>query len=73
VEEVLANNPIYFGSRNDERTGEERVLELGHTNAGRVLFVVWTSRAELTRPVTAWDANRKDRAKYRKASKEKTP
>jgi uncharacterized DUF497 family protein len=47
-------------------SGEERVLELGHTSAGRVLFVVWTPRGELVRPVTAFDANRKVRAKYRK-------
>jgi uncharacterized DUF497 family protein len=45
-------------------SGEERVLELGHTNAGRVLFVAWTPRGELARPVTAFEANRKTRIAY---------
>jgi uncharacterized DUF497 family protein len=64
VEEVLANRPVRIEIRTDARSGEERVLELGHTNAGRVLFVAWTPRGELTRPVTAFDANRKTRAAY---------
>lgn len=64
VEEVLANDPIRI--RVDVVRGENRILELGHTSAGRVLFVVWTPRGERTRPVTAYDANRRVRAEYRK-------
>ena len=74
VEEVLANEPIYIETRMDARSGEERILELGNTNAGRVLFVAWTPRGELTRPVTAFDANRKTRAAYeRRRNEEKQP
>ena len=65
VEEVLGNNPVRIEIQMDPRGGEERILELGHTNAGRVLFAVWTPRGDLTvRPITAFDANRKTRAAY---------
>jgi uncharacterized DUF497 family protein len=70
VEEVLANAPVYIETQIDAGSGEKRVLELGHTNAGRVLFVAWTHRGELTRPVTAFDAKRKARAEYNRIRKE---
>jgi len=69
VEQVLENRPVYIETRIDERSGEHRVLELGHTAAGRVLFVAWTFRGGLTRPVTAFDADRKVRAAYNKTRK----
>lgn len=70
VEEVLANDPVRVETRTDARSGEARVLELGHTNAGRVLFVAWTPRGKLKRPVTAFDANRKTRAAYQRRRNE---
>jgi uncharacterized DUF497 family protein len=70
VEEVLANGPIRVETRTDARSGEERTLELGHTNAGRILFVAWTRRGKLKRPVTAFDANRKTRAAYQRKRNE---
>jgi uncharacterized DUF497 family protein len=63
-EEVLVNQPIHIETRIDTASGEERILELGHTNRGRVLFVAWTPRGERIRPVTAFEANRKTRAAY---------
>jgi uncharacterized DUF497 family protein len=60
------NGPVRIETRTDARSGEERILELGHTNAGRVLFVAWTPRGEFTRPVTAFDANRKTRTAYQR-------
>ena len=60
----LANAPVRIETRTDERGGEERVLELGHTNAVRVLFVASTRRGQLVRPITAFEANRKTRAAY---------
>lgn len=66
VEEVLANGPLHIETRIDPRSGEERILELGHTHANRVLFVAWTQRGALIRPVTAFDANRKTRADYQR-------
>lgn len=70
VEEVLANDPIHIETRVDARSGEERILELGHTNASRILFVAWTPRGKLKRPVTAFDANRKTRAAYQRRRNE---
>jgi uncharacterized DUF497 family protein len=70
VEEVLANDPVHIETRLDARSGEDRILELGHTNAGRVLFVAWTPRGDLRRPVTAFDANRKSRAEYQRRRNE---
>jgi uncharacterized DUF497 family protein len=71
VEEVLANEPVYIETRIDTESGEERILELGHTHRGRVLFVAWTPRGERTRPVTACEANRKTRAAYERRRYEK--
>ena len=70
VEEVLANDPIHIETRVDARSGGERVLELGRTNAGRILFVAWTPRGKLRRPVTAFDANRKTRTAYQRRRNE---
>ena len=65
-EEVLANEPIFIETRIDTESEEERILELGHTNRGRVLFLAWTPRGERTRPVTAFEANRKTRTAYQR-------
>jgi uncharacterized DUF497 family protein len=48
----------------DEETGEARNREVGVTDNGRVLIVVWTLRRGRYRVVTAFDANRKTRALY---------
>jgi uncharacterized DUF497 family protein len=63
---------IQSTSRRERTHGVERraSLELGHTNAGRVLFVAWTPRGKLRRPVTAFDANRKTRAAYQRRRNE---
>jgi uncharacterized protein len=46
----------------DERGGEDRHTELGETEEGRLLLVVWTWRGRRIRVVTAFPANRKFRA-----------
>ena len=62
AEQVLENDPIdtarYF------RNGEERMNQVGETDAGRVLVVVTTQRGEYTRVVTAHPADRDMRALY---------
>jgi uncharacterized DUF497 family protein len=70
LEEVPANDPIRVETRTDARSGEERILELGHTDSGRILFVAWTPRGRLKRAVTAIDANRKTRAAYQRRRNE---
>jgi uncharacterized DUF497 family protein len=53
VEEVPANDPIHIETRVDARSGEERVLELGHTcAASSSLPDYWTVRPSRT-PGTA--------------------
>jgi len=64
VEQVLSNDPLFIETRIDLKSGEERIRELGHTNAGRVLFVGWMQRGDFVRPVTAYPANRKTCAAY---------
>jgi uncharacterized DUF497 family protein len=46
------------------RGGEERVAQVGETDAGRILVVVTTMRGELIRVVTAIPGNRKLRKLY---------
>ena len=62
AEQVLGNEPVEVESQ--IRSGEERVLYLGVTDEGRVLFVVVTQRAELVRVVTAHVANKRIRTAF---------
>ncbi|HXJ93864.1 MAG TPA: BrnT family toxin [Terriglobia bacterium] len=61
-EEAMANDPILVDF-NDE-SGEDRWYALGATNGLRVLFMVFTHRAERVRPITAWSAGRALREAY---------
>ena len=63
VEQVLKNDPDFVGEQISE-SGEKRFLELGHTDKIRVLFVAWTLRGKLIRPVTAFDASKEIRSAY---------
>lgn len=63
AEEVLGNEPLDL--ERQTRNGEERVLHLGMTLAGRVLFVVVTPRGDDLRVVTAFPAKRSVRKFYR--------
>ncbi len=49
----------------EHRGGEERHADLGETEAGRLLSVVWTWRRRKIRVVTAFPANREWRALWR--------
>jgi len=50
----------------EERGGEERHAELGETTGGRLLIVLWTWRGQTIRVVTAFPANRKWQALWRR-------
>jgi uncharacterized DUF497 family protein len=50
AEQVIENNP--FDLERQIRNGELRILHLGETVAGRVLFVVVTVRNKMLRVVT---------------------
>jgi len=50
----------------EERGGEWRHTELGETEGGRLLLVVWTWRGQRIRIITAFPANRKWRALWQR-------
>ncbi len=51
------------------RNGEERTIQVGETDSGRVLVVVTTFRGQRLRVVTAFPANKKLRNLYAKYQK----
>jgi hypothetical protein len=62
AEQVIQNDPLDL--ERQIRNGEQRLLHLGETNAGRVLFVVVTLQDKMLRVVTAIPADRKSRKFY---------
>ncbi len=54
AEQVINNEP--FDLEFQPVDGEERFVQLGETNAGRILVVVSTWRETLIRVITAFDA-----------------
>ena len=62
VLEVFANEASDL--RYEVVNGEERWTSVGHTNALRILVVVWTMRGESVRTVTAFDAGKLVGAEY---------
>ena len=71
IEEVFLNVPIAFGSDASHCSGEDRYFALGQTNRGRWLFVAFTVRERLVRPISARDMNTRERRSY-EALKEDT-
>jgi uncharacterized DUF497 family protein len=71
IEEVFLNRPIAFGSDASHSGNETRYFALGQTNRGRWLFVAFTLRHQLVRPISARDMNAHERRSY-EASKEDT-
>ena len=57
AEQAIRNDPLDLGAQTVD--GEERFLNLGLTNRGRLLVVVTTMRASKVRVVTAYAAGRK--------------
>ncbi len=67
-EEALAN-PRRLVLRIRSQAGEERWAALGATEAGRILFVVFTRRRGRVRVITARDATLGEKRRYRKRGK----
>ena len=59
AEQVILNRPADLES--ELRNGEERVVQVGETEAGRVLIVVSTMQGQKVRVVTAWLAKERFR------------
>jgi len=64
AEEVLCQQPLTL--RRSETGQERRWVKIGETAAGRVVVVVHTFREARIRVVTAYPANRSQRAAYRR-------
>ncbi len=62
AEQVLANRPVELGDQ--LRNGEQRFLQIGETDQGRILTIVLVRREGMIRVITAHPANRKARRFY---------
>ncbi|RMF56704.1 MAG: BrnT family toxin [Calditrichaeota bacterium] len=68
-EEVFFNRPLLLFPDVKHSQYEPRYYVLGHTNAGRRLFVVFTVRGNRIRVISARDMSRKERKIYEQAKK----
>jgi uncharacterized DUF497 family protein len=68
VEEAVLD-PDRIGAEAYNVGGEERWALLGATDAGDILFVVFTHRNGLIRVVTARNATKKEKRRYRQRGK----
>ena len=68
AEQVVADDPWDVEGQGTE--GEERFVQLGATNRGRILVVVSTVRDPLVRVITAYDAPRRQRLAYERWRRE---
>jgi uncharacterized protein len=59
-EQVFFNRPIVSGEDIGHSGKEKRFYILGRTDAGRMLFVVFTVRSNQARVISAKDMNRKE-------------
>ncbi|MFL6248675.1 MAG: BrnT family toxin [Thermoanaerobaculia bacterium] len=64
IEELFLNLPIAFGADSWHSSTEDRYFALGRTNRGRGLFVSFTVRGRLVRPISARDMNARERRSY---------
>src|SRR3972149_65558 len=63
-EQIFFNHPV-AAARDEKHSSEEgRYYALGHNDAGRLLYVVFTISKSLVRPISARDMNRKERKVY---------
>lgn len=63
-EEVFFNLPFLLAPDPGHSQGEPRYYVLGHTLAGRRLFIAFTIRNNKIRVISAREMNRKERAIY---------
>ena len=66
-EELFFNAPLVVQDDPRHSQREPRFFCLGQTDAGRLLFVVFTVRGTLIRVISARDMSRKEREVYRQS------
>lgn len=69
-EEVFLNRPLVVRRDSGHSRAEMRYYALGKTEAERLLFVAFTIRRKLIRPISARDMTLKERRAYAFYSKE---
>ena len=67
-EEVFFNLPLLLRSDDAHSQKEPRYYVLGHTIAGRRLFIVFIAREDKIRVISARDMSRKERKIYEQAN-----
>ncbi|HLA63069.1 MAG TPA: BrnT family toxin [Rhodothermales bacterium] len=65
-EQVFFNAPLLAAADPGHSSQEPRFFALGQTDAGRHLFVAFTLRGTLIRPISTRDMSRRERAAYTK-------
>jgi len=63
-EEIFFNRPLVVAKDRKHSEKEKRFYALGHTDAGRRLFVVFMVRRDKIRVISARDMSRKERKVY---------
>jgi uncharacterized DUF497 family protein len=66
AEDIFFYQPLVVRSDIRHSKTEKRYYALGHTGAGRALFVVFTIRRKLIRVISARDMNRNETETYRR-------
>lgn len=69
-EQPFFNEPFIVARDERHSQAENRYYALGQTNAGRLLFIVFTIRGDWIRVISARDMSRKERRVYEKAKEE---
>ena len=63
-EEIFFNRPLSLGSDVAHSQTEPRYYALGQTDRGRTLYVSFTVRSRLIRPISVRDVNTRERKEY---------
>ena len=63
-EQIFFNHPLTIKDDTHHSKDEIRYYALGHTDAKRLLFIVFTIRRELIRVISARDMSKKERGVY---------
>lgn len=69
-EQVFFNRPLVVADDDLHSVSEARHFVLGRTDAGRLLFLVYTVRGERVRVISARDMTRRESKEYQRAQLE---
>ena len=69
-EEVFFNQPLTINLDSQHSQAETRYYALGQTDRGRLLFVSFTVRRNLIRPISVRDMNARERKIYENAKED---